>query len=323
MSYYTQAEKELIEEAEKIVTDDIVNEILMTSRISWDNIIEPDDLNNWLSNFTGEALGSSAAEKSLALWLLSGVVYFNIRDVRAFCKNLFDEYIHKKLVEYRIENRYQDLNTEKQIAHILDSTCFLAMGNDSESGANVLYYFRQINKLSRSVFDKNLDVEYENLVFVDDVSVSGAQALQYIPSVQQAVKHQKSYYLAFLASREATDELKHISVEVICCNYLTDRERCFSKDSYVFSTEAKQQFIPITAKMCEYYGKKITKGHVEAEGYPLGFDQGQCLFCFFYNTPDNTLPIFWCNGHGWKPLFTRYEKIYDLKETQIYDSEYV
>ncbi len=313
----TPHEMELVQEAALLSTDSVIDEILETAQFSWQIQIDSNDVEEWLSNFSGEALGSPLAERSLALWLLSGFVYFSINDVRAFCEFLFSEFIHRKLVEYRQEGLFQSLSLKEQVDHILRSTVFLSLGNDSESGSNVLYYFRQVNKLKREVFDKKLDEEYENLVFVDDVSISGVQALNYIPRMRSGMKQEKTYFLTFLASKEAIDELKHINVETICANIISDREKCFSDDSYVFSTDKKKRFLSLAAKMCQYYGEKITKGHPEADGYPLGFDQAQCLFCFFYNTPDNTLPIFWCRGAGWKPIFERYEKVVLQEEVPL------
>lgn len=313
----TSVEKELIQKAELLKTEPIVDEILKTAQFSWKISMDSGNIDEWLSNFCGDALGSARAERNLALWMLSSFVFFSIDDVRSFCEFLFTEFIHTKLVEYQKNGLLQDLTIEEKVAHILSSTVFLALGNDSESGSNVLYYFRQVNKLKREVFEKRLDEEYENLVIIDDVSISGAQALSYIPQMQAAIKHMNTYYLTFLASRDAVDELRHIHVETICANIISDREKCFTPDSYVFSTEKKKRFLPLAAKMCEYYGDRITKGHPEADGYPLGFDQAQSLFCFFYNTPDNTLPIFWCSGAGWKPLFTRYEKLFNNEEVPI------
>ena len=313
----TSDEKALIIRAEKIDSKAIIDEIIKTAQVSWEQQISQSDISDWLSNFRGEALGSETAERNLALWLLSSFVYFSIRDVRAFCKYIYNEFVHKKLVEYKEKGILQELSLQKQIEHILEATVFLAIGNDSESGSNVLYYFRQVNKLKKEVFEKKLNVPYENLVFVDDVSISGIQAMNYISQIQESMIWENSYYLVFLASKTAIDELTPISVTTICANQIDEREKCFSEDSYVFTPGDRHTFLPIAAKMCNYYGEIITKGHPEADGYPLGFDQAQCLFCFFYNTPDNTLPIFWCRGSEWKPIFTRYEKEIDPKEDPI------
>lgn len=322
MTALSEIEKDLIAEVEKIEPTALTDEILKISQISWENPLNYDDIEDWLSNFCGSVLGSAKAERNLALWLLSGVVFFSIDDIRAYCQYLFSEFIHMKLVEYQTCGCNQNLNIEDQIVHILKSTIFLTLGNDSESGANVLYYFRQTNHLKKEIFEKDLERTYENLVFVDDITISGTQALTYIPRIQNSVSAEKTYFLTFLASETAVDGLKHIDVHTISANYLTDREKCFSPDSYVFSYNNRKKFLPIAAKMCEFYGKIITGGHPEADGYPLGYDQAQGLFCFFYNTPDNTLPIFWCEGHGWKPIFKRYEKIVDEDGGTYNDSQY-
>lgn len=319
----TPEERALVTEAEEIDTTVTVEEILKTSQISWEKQLTSEDIDAWLSNFHGDALGSSKAEQNLALWLLSGFTYFSLDDIRWYCQYLFTEFLHHKLVEYQQAGLFQDLSIKKQVEHILDSTVFLTLGNDSESGSNVLYYFRQINHLEKRIFEKQLDQLYENLVFVDDITVSGIQALTYIPQIRSSIKTENTYYLTFLASDTAIDALIHIGVKTIYGNGLSDREKCFSSDSYVFSSERRKRFLPVAAKMCEHYGSKITEGHPEVAGYPFGFDQTQSLFCFFYNTPDNTLPIFWCEGKGWNPIFKRYEKRIDRGEVILSDSRYV
>lgn len=318
-----QGDIELIAEAEKIDSATVAEEILKTAQISWENQLSPKDLQDWLNNFSGDALGSIKAEQNLALWLLSSFVYFTIDDVRGFCQQLFAEFVHAKLIEYQEKRLYQELSIAERVAHILNSTVFLTLGNDSESGSNILYYFRQINHLQKYVFEKDLSKSYENLVFVDDVTISGIQALTYIPQIKESIVSDKQYYLTFLASDTAIDMLQPLDIKIICCNRLTEREKCFSEDSFVFNSGSRKRFLSIAARMCNYYGERITQNHPEANGYPLGFDGAQSLFCFFYNTPDNTLPIFWCDGNGWKPIFKRYEKLTNKCEVRINDVKYV
>lgn len=318
----TSPEKELVATAERLEMTNVVEEIIKISNISWDHPLSYEGINNWLSNFDGSALGSEKAEKNLALWLLSGFIHFSLDDVRGYCQCLFSEFIHTKLTEYKKAHLFQELTLDQQVEHILDSSVFLSLGNDSESGSNILYYFRQINKLDKKVFEKDLKEKYENLVFVDDVTISGIQALTYIPRISGSISADKMYFLTFLASDTAIDELSYLNVQVLYGNRLTDRERCFSGNSYVFSSESKQAYLLIAKKMCEYYGNIITQGHPEVDGFPLGVDEAQGLFCFFYNTPDNTLPVFWCSENNWKPIFKRFEKV-TKGEVLISDSRYV
>jgi hypothetical protein len=58
---------------------------------------------------------------------------------------------------------------------------------------------------------------------------------------------------------------------------------------------------------CEKYGQHLWAAD------PLGYKDGQLLLGFSHNTPDNTLPIFWSEGHPprlWEPMFKRYHKNY-------------
>ena len=55
-------------------------------------------------------------------------------------------------------------------------------------------------------------------------------------------------------------------------------------------------------KMATHYGSTIRSKS------PLGYSGGQFLFGFFYNVPDNTLPIFWVEDEKWKPILPRYDK---------------
>jgi hypothetical protein len=41
-----------------------------------------------------------------------------------------------------------------------------------------------------------------------------------------------------------------------------------------------------------------------------GYADGQLSLGFFYNIPNNTLPIFWAESNDWKPIFKRYSKVY-------------
>ena len=318
----TPAEIDLVRAAEDIDTKDVLDEIYKFSSVSWEHPLREDDVMEWLSNFNGHALGSAGAERNLATWLLSGFVYFSLDDVRNYCKDIFKEFLHTKLAEYHTQNLYQELTTAEQIAHVLDNTLFLALGNKSESGSNILYYFRQDNALGTSLFDLVEGKTYENVVFIDDVTLSGIQAMKYISEERTNVSANNCYLLTFLATQTAIGDITPMHVHVLCANILSEREQCFSEESYIFASSSRKIFLPIARKMCEYYGNIITAGHPEVNGFPLGIDQVQGLFCFFYNTPDNTLPIFWCNQHGWKPIFKRYEKIID-KAVHLNDSQYV
>lgn len=316
-------EEALIKEAASLNRTEIETEIIKVSHVAWDAPLSHTNITTWLNNFNGSALGSADAERNLAIRLLASITYYNQDDVRCFCQYIFSEYIHRKLIEYQITGVFQDKDIEDRIDHILDSTMFLALGNSSESGSNILYYFRQANHLTKNLFEREPRAGIDNLVFVDDVTISGVQAMTYIPRMTQVFSAKHIYFLTFLATDTAISDLKPLNVETIYGNLLTNRERCFEPESYVFSGKKIEKFRLVTAAMCDFYGSIITKGHPEVDSFPFGHDQSQSMLCFFYNTPDNTLPIFWCDGHGWKPIFKRYLKEPKTSEVALSDSEYV
>ena len=77
-------------------------------------------------------------------------------------------------------------------------------------------------------------------------------------------------------------------------------------------------------KMSEYYGKKIMAifSDIYMKEFPLGYNHDQQMLGFYYNTPDNTLPIFWCD-ENWISVFLRYNKIYGKGKVEFDDEQYI
>jgi len=114
-----------------------------------------------------------------------------------------------------------------------------------------------------------------------------------------------------IASESSIVEFKKIGVEVITTISLDERNKCFCSNSDIFHTYPN--YIEICKKFVRHYGEKIDSK------WPLGYMGGEYAFGFFYNTPDNTLPIFWRTTNGWCPIFKRYDKNYKRKEFEIND----
>lgn len=314
----------IIEQIKKKIDIEKLKELLFkTSVIAWDYKMPEKTVDKWLENFDGSVIGDVEAEKKIALWILLHFVFYTDSDVRHLCKTIYDEYIHHKLIEYKENNTLKHLSVTEKIMHILHDTLFVALGNDSESGANILYFFRQENKLSKESFEIDSEKEFENLVFIDDVTISGDQASKYIKSYN--IKRKNTYLLTFIATTDAISYFTKTGNDIKLINsiFLDERAKCFSDMSYVFSESNTRQFISIAKQMSQAYGTLIMKGHAYMEKHPLGFSDGQYLFGFYYNTPDNSLPIIWCDINNWKPAFKRYNKMYSQLEVNINESIYV
>lgn len=255
-------------------------------------------------------------EKKLALWLLAHFSYYTYEDIRILCKNVFNQYLHEKLSDYK------GGNLKRVINEILEDTIFIGLGNDSESGNNILYYFRQENQLSKECFEIKREQNYKNLVYIDDVTISGEQALTYIES--RNIKAENTYATLLIATEQAVSKFSETDTKIkpITAMFLDERDRAFSESAYAFSDKRIAEIRPIAQEFCRLYGGLAVKGCGYMVSHPLGYDDGQYMIGFEYNTPDNTLPIFWGMSSEWNPLFKRYQKIYNGKEYLLDDRKY-
>lgn len=293
--------------------------IINTSIVAWDNKVSDAQVEKWLQNFNGRYFKRVENERRLALWLLAHFSYYTQDNIRTLCRNLFYQYLHEKLSNQRGKDLKRALND------ILENTLFVGLGNDSESGNNILYHFRQENQLAKTSFEINPNRNYENLVYIDDVTISGSQALDYINS--RSIKAQNTYAAMLIATHDAVMALagkpeNSTHIKTIAGMMLDEREKAFSPSAYIFSDKRITEIKPIAEEFCYLYGQTAVEGWGYMEKYPLGYDNGQYMIGFEYNTPDNTLPIFWGTGNGWNPLFIRYPKIYSGEEYQLDGRKY-
>lgn len=297
--------------------DVLMNMLRQTISAAWHlNSIHKRGIEKWLDNFSGEALVNDVEnvetakelEHRLALFLLCNFVYYNEDEIKHLMKVMLEKYIHYYLTKSRV-----GVCDEAGIENILTKSKFSKLGNESESSAYMLYLFRQINELSKKDFEDRPDVE--NIVFVDDFSITGSQAETYIKKyLKENPKcvDKNIYVLLMVSTKDAIERIKgiHQVVDVLACIVMDDTSKAFSSSSIVFkgySPELKEQ----AKRLCEYYGERIKP---EEEGSTaLGFGGGGYLLGAYYNTPNNSLPIFWSEMNNWKPFFKRYNKKYAAK----------
>ena len=167
-------------ELEKFIDDEISKEkfielIEKTSIVAWDEQIKERKIQEWLSNFKGECLGNVDVEQKLALWLLLNFTFYTLKDVKKLCKEIFRQFLREELNEGGFE---EGITRNNKIEKIIEGTCFVPLGNPSESGAKILYDFRTENKLGKELFEVK-QKNYRCLVLIDDVTISGTQAIDW------------------------------------------------------------------------------------------------------------------------------------------------
>lgn len=287
-------------------------------------------IEQWLGNFKGE-LYDKKIEQKYALFMLSNFMYFGIREIRELIKALY-----RDKFKYPIVSKIRKLNNDTTDLEILNEsfreeltmTRFLGVGNPSESGTHLLYYFRQENFLHKKLFINTHDIftrtpnkdkhktikdpDIKRYVFIDDFCGSGTQAKEYSKEIVEEIKElspkaEVHYLVLFSTEAGLQDISKHTMFDDVSCVFsLDDSYKCFGPESRTFANQTNKD--RDTARdIAKHYGRKLWRP------CPLGYKDGQFLIGFFHNTPDNTLPIIWhesTDGHPWQPILKRYHKIY-------------
>lgn len=293
----------------------------------------------WLSNFVHATEDEDKKQKINMLYLLSKFMYFGNEELRQLLLSLYRDLFKYPIVSTIRKNNGHTTNItfiNQEFQKELNSTRFLGVGNPSESGVHMLYYFRQECDLSKTFFINTSDIfkiekvtedkpdgtkriylnselkdtTIKRYVFIDDFCGSGSQAKSYLKNLVDNIKFkeptaQVCYYMLFGTT--------HGIKEVQSCGVFDDVKAVFSIDESfkAFSANSRIYSKVPDAIIDKTYSEGIAKIYgTPLFGNPLGYGDCQLLLGLFHNTPDNTLPIFWSTKNKWNPIFKRYNKIY-------------
>lgn len=310
----------------------LLPKLLVLSEQLWEGRVDRESISRWLSNFTG-VTRDQHIERDHALFLLSNLMYFGERELRELLRALFRDRYRYRVIQH-VRRRLNGTTDVSLIHHeynaVLQRTRFLPMGNPSESGTHLMYWFRQENRLPRHLFlhphelcDTSLadpgaalaDPRVERLVFLDDFCGSGKQAVGIIRSLLPLLRRlaQNSQvsldisYLVLFANaagiRRVRNSSSFDSVETVF--QLDHSYRAFSKSARQFAASPPSVTKRTAWRVAINYGRRLTPRA------PLGFRNGQLLLAFHHNTPDNSLPILWAGPPDhptWHPVLYRYPK---------------
>ena len=239
-------------------------------------------LASWFANF------ASADDKRLALRLLTKLKYYSPTLYQARLTQLGSELKQKML------NNNDQLDRVGYIvaATHLDSSGLLAYIASKESNWDLSE--KQI--LTPSDLTKG-PIQANSLVVLNDTQGSGNQFREKMwPALRQHAESGKRVYVVCLElGPKAFEYFRQLSANIVmvpdapttnCLDYLME-------NNFITDTEKKR---------VEYLGKRANPK------MPLGYDGCGLLVAYHYQCPNNTLPIFWGNGHGqraapWTPLF--------------------
>lgn len=316
-SQYTVNEQELRSKI-KILSDSV-----------WEGRANNRMVDDWLENFEKK-------DRIDCLFLLSKFMYFGNRQIRELLNSLYRD-LYRSPILHEIRKSNEDTLDSELIEHHfeeqLKQTKFFGAGNPSESGCHLLYYLRQENNLPKTlfagpheVFKSSTDTDgiktiepydktIQRYVFIDDFCGTGVQSSDYLKSVVNDIKQvnssSKLSYLVLFGTTAGLQKIKNdTDFDIVESVLNIDHTfKVFNNNSRYFklSEDLLKQKLKL---ICMFYGISINENH------PLGYENSQLLIGFHHNTPDNTLPIFWCNkslepDKSWTPIFKRYDKKYE------------
>jgi hypothetical protein len=314
------------------IFDDLQTKLKTLDETLWERKANWPHVEKWLSQFASAARLEDN-EQIQMLFLASHFMYFGVREIRALLRSLFRDLYQYKTVE-RIRRRCKDTRDRAilltEFRKTLSKTRFLGIGNPSESGSHLLYYFRQENRLGKEYFinadeifsragfgpfffSRVKDKSVEQYVFIDDLCGSGAQAAAYSKDTVRPLKRMNSAvkvaYYALFATTSGLDAVRKLGWfdDVAAVVELDESFKCFSALSRIYRNEQPHFNKDKAEAVCRKYGARLVPA------FPLGWRDGQLLLGFCHNTPDNTLPIIWYDepeGVSWTPFFRRFPKHY-------------
>lgn len=300
---------------------------------AWDHEVRWPQIKAWANNFDGTAFDKSD-ECLYGVFALSRFMYFSKRLVREMLKSLYRDHFEAPLIQ-RIRRNYAGTKDSVLLRSVfrseLEATRFVGLGNPAESGAHLLYYFRQVNYLTKDLFadfagtftpevGDSGKLEFrprENgvsrYVFFDDLVGTGNQASGYLKENLARIRAMDGEldlrFMSLFATTQGLTKLNEKELfdgKAICLFELDDSYRAFHIPSRYFSNPPEWFELEKLRLLANTYGEKLQPKR------PLGYGNMQLLLGFSHNTPNNTLPIFWDEGHlaPWNPIFARYDKKY-------------
>lgn len=283
------------------------------------------DVERWLEQFA-PTTETGFSEQLHALFLLSNFSYFNSNLMRVLLRALFRDLVQYPITAQLRREHHHTLDwtaLSPHYDHALHELRFIGIGNPSESGTHLLYYFRQENQLPTDLFvhphelfdytdsAPRLIEGVKHLIFLDDFCGSGRQAETYskrlLARIREFDEQIKLSYFPLFATTKGLQKVRQRTlfthVETLC--ELDNSFRAVDADSRYFREQDDSLNREFSATMCERIGTQLEPSA------PLGFGNCQLLLGFAHNIPNNTLPIFWSEGQPstpWTPIFRRYTK---------------
>lgn len=169
------------------------------------------------------------------------------------------------------------------------------------------------NNLYGYVADNLSSIIYEddfpkNIVIVDDYIGSGNTIKNYLIDLLSNdfdVKNKNFYILALNVSKTGKNEIEKFAIERGMCLKII-YNKCSNK-AYEPNNIFKETELQYHKNLYgDAYDNSVKNPNLD---FKFGYDQIEALVSFYYNTPNNTLGIFWQDLFKFRALFSRHKKV--------------
>lgn len=310
----------------------VLNELIWDRRASYKNV------QRWIEGISKHIHQSEESTSNL-LYALEHFIFFNEKLINALVVAMYrDIYQYNEIEQIRKSNNdtLDEVFIENELVKRLSNTKFVGIGDASESGGHIAYYFRKKNQLSKrqccnasEIIKKDHtgsngvpelnDTTVEHYVFIDDFCGSGKQSSDYLRDITGKIKKAnesiKISCIWLVGTERGMEtlrkELPYLD-KIQAVFELDGTFKAFGDNSRYYKNKPPEYFSGISKEslknICTEFGASL--GLPSTVWY--GYKECELLLAFHHNTPDNTLPIFWYSkpDKGLAPLFERDDKKY-------------
>jgi hypothetical protein len=145
-------------------------------------------------------------------------------------------------------------------------------------------------------------VGIKKFLFIDDFLGTGQQFSEFAEQfgLQHSLQGCYALYAPLVAHKRGIDHLKKTcpDLHVVSVEVIDDSYSVFSGNSLCFNDGLNT---PLTAR--SFYDSLVQRAQFPVRPEALrGYGKLSLCYAFAHATPDNSLPIIWAEGPGWKPL---------------------
>lgn len=262
-------------------------------------------------NAISKRWGKSEFRKNFSIRLEKWLQQFDEQEKPLMLKLLKHFYYY---TEERLNNKIRKLYARFQKEYPSDSSIAIFTGVEKEVGVGFSSFVfstfwiknnlkdSSVNKFTEEV--KTWDSIPEVLAIVDDYSGSATTIINYlnkIIKINEDLRKTRYYFLTIHMSKDAVKNIEEFAKHqnlYLKCVYLHQSDRAFKED-YIYKA--------IDAETNKTKYKEICDRLVISSEYVFGYKQIAALVSFEYNTPNDTLGVFWSDVDGFMALFGRHK----------------